>query len=185
MNYWKSWRYKNLTLVFVSILATIILLQFEKFHSILLSLGNLGYIGAFFAGMLFVSTFTVSVGSVLLLILAEKLSTFEIGVLAGLGAVTCDFLIFRFTKNKLLSEFDILYKEFEGRHLTHLFHSKYFSWLFPVFGAIVVASPLPDELGVTLMGISKMKTYQFLILSFILNVLGISLIVSASNFIKP
>ena len=181
----KSWKYKNLTLIFFSILLTLTLLQFEIIHTTLLSFGNLGYLGAFLAGMLFVSTFTVSIGSVILLILAENLSAVELGIIAGFGAVTSDFLIFRFVKNNLASEVELIYNHFGGKHLHHLAHSKYFSWFFPVFGAIIIASPLPDELGVSLMGISKMRSYQFLILSFILNATGIFLIISASNLIKP
>jgi len=36
-----------------------------------------------------------------------------------------------------------------------------------------VISPLPDELGLAMMGLSKMKTSLFIPISFILNSLGI------------
>jgi len=57
-------------------------------------------------------------------------------------------------------------------------------WTLPVIGAIIIASPFPDEIGVSLVGISKIKTYQFLLVSFILNAIGIFLVVSASAVIK-
>ena len=181
----KSFRYKNLTLVFLGIIFAFILSESAEFHRFLLQIGDLGYLGAFLAGILFVSTFTVATGAVILFILAEKLSPLEIGIIAGLGAVVGDFTIFRFVKNDLVSEIEPIYEKLGGNHLTKVLHTKYFSWTFPVFGAIIIASPFPDEIGVSLMGISKMKTYQFLIFSFILNALGIFLIVSASIFIKP
>ena len=186
MNTWHHVKYKNLIILFLSIIFALILSRFEVLHQFLLNLGNLGYIGAFIAGMLFVSTFTVATGAVILLVLAEKLSPVEIGIIAGFGAVLGDFTIFKFVKDGLVNEIQEVYEKIDhNNHLLKLLHTKYFSWMFPVFGAIVIASPLPDEIGVSLMGIGKMKTYQFLILSFILNAVGIFLVVSASKFIRP
>jgi uncharacterized membrane protein YdjX (TVP38/TMEM64 family) len=151
-----------------------------------LNLGGLGYVGAFIAGVLFVSTFTVATGAIILLVLAEKLSALEIGIIAGMGAVFGDYVIFRFIKDNLAGEVKDIYNHIDGNHhVQRLFHTKYFSWTLPVIGAIIIATPFPDEIGVSLMGISKMKTYQFLIISFILNAIGIFLIVSASTIIKP
>lgn len=181
----KHWKYKNLTLFFISLLVAYFLSRFDTFHTFLLSLGELGYLGAFLAGILFVSTFTVATGAVILLVLAEKLSPIEIGLIAGFGAVVSDFVIFRFIKDNLIEEITPIYKLLGGGHITKVLHTKYFSWMLPVIGAVIIASPLPDEVGVSLMGISKMKTYQFLLLSFVLNAIGIFLVVSASLIIKP
>jgi len=177
---------KNLTFLLVSLILAFFLSIYEPFHVFLLNLGGFGYLGAFLAGFLFVSTFTVATGAVILFVLAEKLSPIEIGIIAGAGAVLGDFTIFKFVKDGLVSEVQEVYEKIDhNNHVLKLLHTKYFSWMFPVFGAIIIASPLPDELGVSLMGISKMKTYQFLVLSFILNAIGIFLIVSASAIIKP
>lgn len=185
-NFWQGWKYKNLTLVFLGILLAFTLSRIETFHTFLLHLGNLGYLGAFLAGILFVSAFTVATGAVILFILAETLSPLEIGIVAGLGAVFGDFTIFRFVKDNLADEFEDIYNNVDSRHhLIKLLHSKYFSWTLPIIGALIIASPLPDEFGVTLLGISKMKTYKFLLASFILNAIGIFLVVSASLVIKP
>ncbi len=180
------WKYTNLTFLAVSLLVALIISRYEPLHEILLHLGKLGYIGAFFAGMLFVSTFTVAIGAVVLLVLAEFLSPIEIGLVAGLGAVLGDLVIFRFIQDNLMGEVKQLFGTIDNKHrVRHLFHSKYFSWTLPVLGAIIIASPLPDEIGVSLMGLSRMKTTQFISLSFILNAIGIFLVVSASAFIKP
>lgn len=185
MQLWSSWKYKNLTLVFISILVAIILSKLEIFQSFLLGLGSFGYLSAFFAGMLFVSTFTVAEGAVILFILAHNLTAWEIGLIAGLGAVVGDMTIFRFIKNNLTSELVLIYNHLDHKHhFAKLLHSKYFHWSLPVVGALIIASPLPDELGVTLLGISKMTTHKFIITSFFLNSIGIFLIVSASSIIK-
>lgn len=180
MSAWRKYKYKNLTLFFLSLIFAFLLGRYEPFRALLLNLGDFGYIGAFFAGALFVSTFTVSIGAVILFILAESLLPLEIAIIAGLGGVVGDFTIFRFIKDNLSSELGSLYDHVDGdHHLQKILHSKYFSWTLPVIGAIIIASPFPDELGVSLMGISKMRTYQFLIVSFFLNSIGIFLIVSA------
>jgi hypothetical protein len=180
----KSFRYKNLTLVFVGIIFAFFLSKSTEFNQFFLQIGDLGYFGAFLAGILFVSTFTVATGAVILFILAEKLSPLEIGIIAGFGAVLGDFTIYKFIKEDLISEIEPIYEKLGGNHLTKILHTKYFSWTLPVFGAIIIASPFPDEIGVSLMGIGKMKTYQFLLLSFILNAIGIFLILSASALVK-
>ncbi len=186
MGFWRSWKYKNLTFVFLGVVIAIILSRIEILRQFLLHLGNLGYIGAFIAGILFVSTFTVATGAVILLILAETLSPIEIGIIAGLGGVFGDFAIFRFIKGNLADELEDIYNHIDNNnHFTKILHSKYFSWTLPVIGAIIIASPFPDEIGVSLIGISKMKTYQFLIISFLLNATGIFLVVSAALVIKP
>lgn len=186
MTYWKQWKYKNLTFLLISIIFAFFLSRYEPFHTFLLNLGSFGYIGAFLAGALFVSTFTVATGAVILLVLAEALSPIEIGIIAGLGAVVGDFTIFRFIKDNLTQEIESIYDHIDGdHHFKKVLHSKYFSWTLPVIGAVIIASPFPDEIGVSLMGISKMKTYQFLLISFILNAIGIFLVVSASLVIKP
>lgn len=181
-----KWKYKNLTVVFLSIVLAVILSQIEVFHSLLLHLGSFGYIGAFIAGMFFVSTFTVATSALTLLILTETLSPLEIGLIAGLGAVVGDMLIFRLIKDDLSNEIEDIYNHMDrNKHLKRLFHSKYFNWMLPVLGSIIIASPLPDELGVSLMGISKINTGKFVFLSYVLNSIGIFLVVSASVFIKP
>lgn len=186
MAYFHRWKYQNLTFLVISIIVAIFLSRYEPFHEFLLRLGEFGYVGAFIAGILFVSTFTVATGAIILLVLAERLSPIEIGIIAGLGAVFGDFVIFRFVKDNLANEVESIYNHIDGdHHIRRVFHSKYFSWSVPVIGAIIVASPFPDEIGVSLMGISKMKTYKFLLVSFILNAIGIFLIVSASKIIKP
>ena len=180
------WKYKNITLLLISLILAYFVFQNESLHNFILQLGEFGYFGAFLAGVLFVSTFTMATGAVVLLVLAETLSPVEIGLIAGAGAVFGDLIIFRFVKDGLAKEVKQIYNFFDkNHHFQKVLHSKYFSWTLPVVGALIIASPLPDEIGVSLMGISKLKTYQFLFVSFVLNAIGIFLIVTASIVVKP
>jgi uncharacterized membrane protein YdjX (TVP38/TMEM64 family) len=70
---------------------------------------------------------------------------------------------------------------FRHKHLLRIFQNKYLAWFLPVAGAIIIASPFPDEVGVSLMGLSKIKPWRFALLSFILNTAGIYILLTAIN----
>lgn len=181
----KRFKYKNLTIMVFGIIFALVLSRMEVFHQVLLGLGEFEYVGAFFAGMLFVSTFTVATGALILLVLAENLPLFPMAVAAGAGGVFGDLVIFYFVRDKLSDEIKDLYNRFGGKHLTHILHTVYFRWTLPVVGAVIIASPLPDEIGVSLMGISKMNVYRFIGISFLLNTTGILVVLWLSQFVKP
>lgn len=173
--------YRNLHLCLLGIALALVLSQIEQFRFWMAGLHGYGYLGAFLAGMLFVSTFTIATGALALFYLAASLEPLEIALVAGLGAVLGDYVIFHFVKNRLKEELLEIYKGVDRkRRLEGMFQSRYFSWSLPVIGAIIIASPLPDELGVGLLGVSEMKTSQFLLLSYLLNSIGIFLVVSAA-----
>jgi hypothetical protein len=44
-------------------------------------------------------------------------------------------------------------------------------------GALIIASPLPDEFGLALMGISRMRALVLMPISFVMNALGIYCII--------
>lgn len=180
MGNWHSWKYKNLTFFFFSFFLAFFLFQQPSFHSLLLNLGNFSYLGAFIAGTLFISTFTVATGGTILIILTEKLSPLEIALIAGLGGAVGDLTIFKLVKDGLSNGLKEIYDKIDSRHhLIKILHTRYFSWTLPVLGAVIIASPFPDEIGITLLGISKMKTYKFFLLALLLDTIGIFLIVSA------
>lgn len=185
MQYWTKYKYKNLTFLALSFIIAFFFFENETIHLFLLHLGTLEYVGVFLAGIMFTSTFTVAISMVILLVIAENLNPIYIGIIAGIGAVLGDFVIFRFVRDRLYDEIKDVYNNFGGNHLRRVLHTKYFSWTLPVIGAALIASPLPDEVGISLMGISRMKTSKFLLLSFALNSIGIFLIITASTFIKP
>lgn len=178
MKFFKNYRYKNLTLFLLSILLAIILSRFDLLGKILFNLGHLTLIGPIIAGILFVSTSTAALGILILFDLTKTISPFEIALIAGLGAMIGDLAFFRFFKGNLLSEITPIYNSLGGRHITKMLHHKYLSWTLPVIGAIIIASPLPDEVGVSLMGLTKIKSYQFMLLSLVLDITGIFLLIS-------
>lgn len=184
MKFLKNYKYKSLTLVFINILLVIFLSKYNFLSDGLFNLRSIPLIGSFIAGMFYVSAFTAGLGILMLSDLSKRLSPIEIALLAGLGGAVADFGIFRFFKNNLLSEITPIYNKLGGQRLTKLMYHRSFRWSLPVIGAIIIASPFPDEIGISLLGVSKIKSYQFIVLSFILDAIGIFLLVSAFSLIK-
>jgi len=170
----------NWALVGISIIVAIGLAQYQPFQDFLLGLGDWGYLGVFVAGIFFAFTFTISTAIVVLLLFGQTIPAWEIGLIAGLGATVGDFFIYKFIKDHLIERASNLLKKFRKFPLTEIAKTKYFKWTLPILGALIIASPFPDEIGMTLLGIAKVKTYQFMILSFVLNVIGITLVAMAA-----
>jgi hypothetical protein len=54
--------------------------------------------------------------------------------------------------------------------------TRFCHWL-PLFvGGIILASPLPDEVGVSILGVAKMRPSRFMLMSFFFNSIGILVI---------
>jgi hypothetical protein len=69
------------------------------------------------------------------------------------------------------------------KHFFHSLHLGFMKWLSPIVGALIIASPLPDEFALTLMGLSKVRLAVLIPISFIMNMLGIYFIVWFSHII--
>lgn len=169
--------YTNLTrmlrlfLFLISIAFGILILRSPQLHNAITQLGSFGFIGAILAGVFFVISFSVVPATAVLITLTDIIDPLPLSILAGFGAMCGDYMLMRF----LRSETDKLIREVEFRnHSFKMFlRSRLLAWLAPVIGAIIIASPFPDEIGVTLLGITKLETKKFLLLVFILDTIGI------------
>jgi hypothetical protein len=179
----KSHRSKNLLLVAVSIVISFVVLRTPFFNDILLQLGNYGYIGSFIAGILFVSTFTIAPASVILGELSLTLSPYLLAILGGFGAMISNLLMIK-AEDDLLEDLKPFYYRLGGKRISHFLHSNHFKWTLPVIGAIIIASPFPDEIGISLMELSGLKKGKFAVISFLLNAIGIFLLVEMVSLLR-
>ncbi len=180
-NFWKKWKYPYLTAIVISILMAIILGQSQVFKQWLLHLGSLEYIGALLAGSLFVSSFTAAISVVVIAIMAENINPIALGLIGGVGAVMGDYLVFKLVRSHLKQELAMLFGKQGTFYIKEVLHSKYIAWTLPIIGAAIIASPLPDELGVSLLGISKMSEARFIFISYLSNAIGILMIASVAK----
>jgi hypothetical protein len=184
MDWYKNYKYKGLTMIGITTLVTILLSKNNFINNFIFENRNIPFIGSIVAGILYASTSTVALGAFILSDLAKKLPAIEIALLAGIGTTIADFMIFRFFKDDLISELTPLYNKLGGRRLTKLAKHKSIQWLMPIIGAIIIASPFPDEIGIGLMGLSHIKNYQFVLLCLVLDISGVFLLVSAFSLVK-
>lgn len=173
------WRFPNLTLLALSFLVTYLLLRSGTLHNTIEHFGSLGYFGVFVAGMLFTSTFTIAPAAAILFVFAQELSPYLMALVGGAGGMIGDYIAMRFIRERLLEEINPFLKALHIYRPINLLHSKYFIWLAPVVGAAIVASPFPDEAGLVLLGASKVPTVRLLLITFVLDSLGVFLITLA------
>lgn len=179
---WQRWEYKHTSLLLLALAVFILLLDSALMAAVFEGVSRLGYVGALIAGILFVSLFTAAPAVALLITLSQSLGLVEVALIAGAGAMLGDYLILRFAEDKVAYELKPLALKLgipqtigwlQGRRST--------TWLVKLTGAIVIASPLPDELGVGLLGVGKATKVEFLALCFVLNAAGIALVLLAAR----
>ncbi len=178
---WSHWKYKNTALLFLSVAFFFLLAKHPLVDTSIKFIGDFGYLGAFFVGILFVSIFTVAPAGAVLFHLADTLNPMGIALAAGTGGVVGDYLILKYLKDKVFYELKPVFMNHGGKPLKKIFKTPYFAWIVPIVGAVIIMSPFPDEVGLGLLGMSKVKTWQTLALLYLLDVVGIFLIVIAAK----
>ena len=167
---------RDLVLVIFSVFMAIILSKTGIFQDLITTTQEIRFIGSFIAGIFFVSVFTAAPATVALGEIARANSVIAVAILGGLGALIGDLIIFRFVKDRVFEHFSYLIKVSKTERIVSIFKLKLFRWISPLIGALIIASPLPDEIGVAMLGLSKMKNSYFILLSFVLNSAGILII---------
>ncbi|MBI2656519.1 hypothetical protein HYX03_02165 [Candidatus Woesearchaeota archaeon] len=153
--------------------------NYQPFHNFIISIG---YVGTFLAGALFAYGFTAAPATAILLILAKEQNILLAGIIGGFGALTGDLIIFMFVRYSLDTELKKLSKEKIVLYLNHKTPNIFKKYLVPVLAGFIIASPLPDEIGVSLLVASKTISMKiFSVISYILNTAGIFVILIIGN----
>ena len=137
---------------------------------------------AFLSGLFYTSFLTAPLSVVLFVVLAQTTNIYLVTIVAGFGAVIGDLLIVKFFR-MLFKAFSLvihvgLFKKF--RNKLQGYHLNIMAYL---LGIIIVASPFPDELGLVLLGASKLSYFKLSVLTFILNSIGILIILYTTKAI--
>ena len=162
-------KYPKLLGFIAAIVLTYIIFSNPNTGSFISNLGELGYAGAFIAGIFYTFGFTSPFSAGFFIDLNPS-SIWIAGVLGGLGALAGDMFIFRFVKGSFKEEFERLREEKTIKSMV----SKLNSFIIYIIVAILIASPLPDEAGLTILaGITKIKPLTIAVMSIIFNTIGI------------
>ncbi|CAN5689366.1 hypothetical protein BH11PAT2_BH11PAT2_04320 [soil metagenome] len=142
---------------------------------------GLELIVAFIAGIFFTSMFTVGAAAAVLVKIGGPDMVLLVSLVGAFGAVCGDMLLFLFIRDTVMQDLKTVLKTSSYRRIIYYFHGGVFRWLGPIVGALIIASPLPDELGLTLMGMSKVKSMYMIPVTFIMNFFGIWAVLSIAN----
>jgi hypothetical protein len=169
-------RYPKLSILIGCIFAAYFLFSFEPVKMFVSHLGLAGYLGAFIAGLMFSFGFTTpfAIGA---FIVMNPSNPAAYAIIGGLGAMIADIAIFKIIQVSFLDEFKTLMRTKTARRLAYIsppFNKRVKQYFMYAFAGIVIASPLPDEIGVTMLaGLSHIRPIPLAIISLIFNSIGI------------
>ena len=164
---------QDIAIIALSVLIAILLVRTDALAH-LLSSGGTSMWGALIAGMFFTSIFTTAPAMAALGEIALIQGIWMTAFLGALGAVLGDLLIFRFVRGRLSDHVsEVVMHQSVWKRFRLLFRRRLFRWLTVFVGGVILASPLPDELGVAVLGLSHMQVKYFIVLSFVFNFIGI------------
>ncbi len=165
-------RTKHKLLIFLlSFLLAYFIFYERDFTPIHNSLSKLSYFGTFITGSFYTYGFTSPIATSILLILAKEQNILLAAMVGSLGSLFGDLIIFNSVRYSFKEE---IRKFSQKRKKPVNFIKKY---LLFIFGIIIIASPLPDELGISLLAFNnKLSSKEFAIISYLLNIIGILVI---------
>lgn len=176
---------RDLLFVCVSVVLAFLLVRSGTLHELLASVRSVAFFGPLVAGLFFTSAFTTPIAIVVLaemsLSIPVPMPILHVALLGAVGALAGDLVIFMFIKDTFGRDLRDYLKVHPHRKLQKFFHLRLFRWLTPVLGALIIASPLPDELGLAMMGVARIKLRVLIPISLTLNFLGIVLIGLIAN----
>ncbi len=180
----KKIKYPKLLLLIITFIVAYIIFYERNipiFYDILFSLG---YVGTLIAGIFFTYGFTAAPATIFLILLAQNENIFLSALIGGFGAMIGDYLIFKLIRHSFHDEIEKLRNEKIIKHINKKSPSVIKKYLLPVIAGFIIASPLPDEMGVALLATSKIISSRiFFVISFALNTTGIFVILWISQII--
>jgi uncharacterized membrane protein YdjX (TVP38/TMEM64 family) len=181
-------KYPKIILLLIVAFLAYGLFKDDSVQSFFHALGGLGYLSAFIGGMLFAFGFGAPFGVAILATIANDLNILLAGIVGGVGALASDYLLFRFIRVTFLDEIERLKGSKAFRLMDGLMKRrvppKIALYVSAGVAGFIIASPLPDEIGVTLLaGLTKMETKIFAIMAFTLNTAGILAVLAIGSVI--
>lgn len=136
---------------------------------------------AFVAGFFFTSLLTIAPAGVAFAEMAHTVPALQLAAWGATGAMLGDLLLFLFVRDAISQDLMRMLRGSWIRKIKALFKTPFLSWAVPVAGALVIASPLPDEVGLAMLGLSKTDLRFLIPISYAMNFLGIMLVAWAAH----
>lgn len=174
---------EDLLMISVGIALAIFLVQTGVLDRALHSIQGYHALSSFFAGIFFTSAFTIAPSSIAFTHIAQDAPTSIVVIWGALGAMFGDLILLFFIRDRFADDLMKALKPKTVKYILKSLHLGFMRWLSPIIGAAIIASPLPDEFGITLLGMSKIKLGIFIPIALVMNALGIYLLIGFSNLL--
>jgi uncharacterized membrane protein YdjX (TVP38/TMEM64 family) len=170
-------KYPKLSLFVLSLIVAYLVFSYRSFAPLHNTLILLGYFGTFLTGFLYAYGFTAPLATAILLILAGDQNIIFAGLVAGLGALLSDLIIFLFIRHSFTDEIERFSKEKFFQRISGKISSTLQRYMLIAFASLLIASPLPTEIGIVLMAsLKSMSTKKFAVIAYLLHTAGIFVI---------
>lgn len=179
--WWLAYEYKHTTLAVFALAAFVLLVDSALFVALFRTLDNAGYASGVIAGLFSVSFFTAAPALLLVIELAQHLNPLLLALLIAVGSVLGDWLIIKFFEERIFAELRPMFTKWRLPQLKRRLDTPSTRWILALAGAIFISSPLPDEIGLALMGISRYNRVKILVICFVLNLVGAYTVILAAN----
>lgn len=169
--------YPKTAFLIVCIILAYFLFKIPAVSDLVLHLDGFSYFGIFLAGMFLAFGFTAPFAVGFFITLNPE-NILLYAVIGAVGALLADMLIFRFVRISFEKEFEEMERTKFALHFERVInralgHRVKAYLLYGIIG-LVIASPLPDEVGVVLLaGLTHVKQKIFGVISLILHFIGI------------
>jgi hypothetical protein len=173
---------KDLFFILVGVAIAIVLARSGFIDRMIVILGGQN-IASFTAGIFFTSAFTLAPATIAFAHISQHAPVWPTALWGGMGAMLGDLVLFLFIRDKFAADLRGALKPSVMHHIASSFHFGFIKWLSPLIGALIIASPLPDEFGLALMGMSRTKLYILLPVAFVMNVIGIYMVATFAQFV--
>ena len=171
--------YPRLLCFSCAIIGAYVLYRHGAFNWIEMHLNGFGYPSIFLAGTLYTFGFTSPFAASYFIAIAPDVSPIPAALLGGIGSTLADLTIFQLVTVSFHQEWIRLRTTSVFNRIHALFHHETVPEKLPRIGkwilsGVVLASPLPDEIGLTIIsGIANLSERQLILLCFCCNTLGI------------
>lgn len=168
---------QDLLIIVLSVLFAIYISKTGFLERILTATGEVQYLGSFIAGIFFTSVFTIAPAMVALGEISQISHPLTVAISGAVGALIGDLIIFHFIKDRFSVHIVNIMRAYKpGKRFKDVFKSHILRKGSILLGGLIIASPLPDELGISLLGFSKTNDKWFVAISLAFNFIGIAIV---------
>jgi len=130
-------------------------------------------LGSFIGGMMFTSFVTTAPGIVVLVNAGHVISPFLVAGIGVFGAVLSDLILFRIIRDYIAEDIAHILKHGRLHRFLLVLRNPHLRLSLGIIAAVLIISPLPDELAITVMGLGHIKTKHFVPIAMCLHFIGI------------